>query len=122
MSGLTNPNRQEQSCGLDQGKKQNEKRQGRDAQIESEREYPQASSKDGVPGQGQEELADDREVPALPSCALLALSGLSLWKLAENPCLRTEVRGLADECQLGGVWPGLKSRRREYCLPTNSSF
>jgi hypothetical protein len=31
----------------------------------------------------------------------MALSGLSLWKLAENPFLRAEVRGLADEYQFG---------------------
>ena len=50
---------------------------------------------------------NDREVSALPSCALLVLSGLSLWKLAENPCLRAEVRGLADEYQLGRRISGL---------------
>src|SRR6201999_3116765 len=76
-------------------------RQGWDAQVESERQKPQASSRDGVPGQGQKEFADNREMSMLPSSALLALAGLSLWKVAENPCLRTEVRRLADERQLG---------------------
>ena len=67
-----------------------------------------------MPGQGQEELADDREVSVLPSGALLALSGFLLRELTDDPCLRTEVRRIADKHEFSaeflvlGEMPGRK--------------